>query len=183
MEADHSLSDLPQDYVQKELNSETGGTVYNMSFVNKASLRDYSSIELPVHFENEKENYLYEKFETSTEIKEGDSKTFQGFNDAVTKDISDGKTNPYCPKGYRIPNQRELAIMVYNKLYDGKEFNYNFPSGNSNAMCRTKYSFGALGAKKAGATDKYGFIYTPSIITLAGYSAKTTRCVRDVRVD
>lgn len=182
MEANHSLSDLPQDYVQKEL-SATGGTIYNMSFVNKASLRDYSSMELPVHFENEKENYLYEKFETATTIEKGESNSFQKFNDAVTKDISDGKTNPYCPKGYRIPNQRELAIMVYNKLHDGKEFNYDFPSDNSNAMCRTKYSFGALGAKKAGATGKYGFSYNPSIITLAGNSAKTTRCVRDVRVD
>ena len=49
MDANHSLEDLPQDYVQKEQNPDNGATVYNLSFVNKASLRDYSSIELPLH--------------------------------------------------------------------------------------------------------------------------------------
>lgn len=39
----HSLKDIPQDYVQKEQNPDNGATVYNLSFVNKASLRDYSS--------------------------------------------------------------------------------------------------------------------------------------------
>ena len=24
----------------------------------------------------------------------------------------DGGSNPYCPKGYRTPNQREMAIMA-----------------------------------------------------------------------
>ena len=77
--------------------------------------------------------------------------------------------------------------MVYYKLYDESEFNHDLPyqSGTNerNAMCRTKYSFGALGANKAGATDKYGFSYTPNVITLAGYSASSTRCVRDIRVE
>ena len=148
-------------------------------------------MELPLHFENDKENYLYEKFETSPTVKEGKEASFETFNKNVSEAISSGKSNPYCPDGYRIPNQRELAIMVYNKLYDGSEFNHDLPyvyvwqSGTNerNAMCRTKYSFGALGAKKAGATNKYGFSYTPNVITLAGYSASSTRCVRDVRVD
>ena len=43
MDANHSLKDIPQDYVQKEQNPDNGATVYNLSFVNKASLRDYSS--------------------------------------------------------------------------------------------------------------------------------------------
>ena len=187
MDAGHYLDKMPQDYVQKGLNSETGGTVYNMSFVNKGSLRDYSSMELPLHFENDKENYLYEKFETSTTVKEGEAASFETFNKNVSEAISSGESNPYCPDGYRIPNQRELAIMVYYKLYDESEFNHDLPyqSGTNerNAMCRTKYSFGALGANKAGATDKYGFSYTPNVITLAGYSASSTRCVRDIRVE
>ena len=181
MDADHPLSDLPQDYVQKELNSETGGTVYNMSFVNKGSLRDYTSIELPLHLENSKENYLYEQFETATEFVDGiSSYKFQEFNELVTNTIAAGGSNPFCPKGYRTPNQREVAIMAYNKLYDGSEFNYYNGSSKGNIMSRTAFSFGYYGNKKV---DKYGFMYTSLITLSAGESASTTRCVRDVRVD
>lgn len=180
MDADHPLSDLPQDYVQKELNPETGGTVYNMSFVNKGSLRDYTSIELPLHLENSKENYLYEQFETATEFVDGISYKFQKFNELVTNTIAAGGSNPYCPEGYRTPNQREVAIMAYNKLYDGSEFNYYNGSSKGNIMSRTAFSFGYYGNKKV---DKYGFMYTSLITLSAGESASTTRCVRDVRVD
>lgn len=141
MDANHSLEDLPQDYVRKEKNPDNGATVYNLSFVNKASLRDYSSIELPLHLENEKENYLYEKFEVATEFVLGNSLTFKGFNEAITTAISQGGSNPYCPKGYRTPNQREMAIMAYNKLYDGTEFNY-YNGSYQNMMSRTAFSFG-----------------------------------------
>ena len=179
MDANHSLEDLPQDYVQKEQNPDNGATVYNLSFVNKASLRDYSSIELPLHLENEKENYLYEKFEVATEFVSGNSLTFQGFNEAITTAISQGGSNPYCPKGYRTPNQREMAIMAYNKLYDGTEFNY-YNGSYQNMISRTAFSFGNYGLKTV---DKYGYGYS-SVITLWNtMTASTTRCVKDIRVD
>ena len=181
MDANHSLEDIPQDYVQKEQNPDNGATVYNLSFVNKASLRDYSSIELPLHLENEKENYLYEKFEVATEFVSGNSLTFQGFNEAITTAISKGETNPYCPKGYRTPNQREMAIMAYNKLYDGTEFNYYNGSSKGNMMSRTAFSFGYYGLQTV--PTKYGYGYS-SLITLArAMQASTTRCVKDIRVD
>ena len=180
MDADHSLEDLPQDYVQKEQNPVNGATVYNLSFVNKASLRDYSSIELPLHLENEKENYLYEKFEVATDFVSSESLTFQGFNEAITTAISKGETNPYCPKGYRTPNQREMAIMAYNKLYDGTEFNY-YNGSYQNMMSRTAFSFGYYGSQTV--ATKYGYGYS-SLITLArAMQASTTRCVKDIRVD
>ena len=181
MDANHSLEDLPQDYVQKEKNPDNGATVYNLSFVNKASLRDYSSIELPLHLENEKENYLYKKFEVATKFVSGNSLTFQGFNDAITTAISKGGSNPYCPKGYRTPNQREIAIMAYNKLYDGKEFNY-YNGSYQNMMSRTAFSFGYYGSKTV--ANKYGYGYYSNIITLdRAMTASTTRCVKDIRVD
>lgn len=181
MDADHSLKDLPQDYVQKEENPDNGATVYNLSFVNKASLRDYSSIELPLHLENEKENYLSEKFEVATEFVSSNSLTFQGFNEAITTAISKGGSNPYCPKGYRTPNQREMAIMAYNKLYDGTEFNYYNGSSKGNMMSRTAFSFGYYGSQTV--ATKYGYGYS-SLITLArAMTASTTRCVKDIRVD
>ena len=181
MDADHDLDKMPQDYVQKELNYDTGGTVYNMSFINKASLRDYSSMELPLHFENDKENYLYEKFETAPNIVTyGEYVKFNDFNNIVTTSISDGDSNPYCPDGYRTPNQREVAIMAYNQLYDGSAFISGY-----NAMTRTKYSFGELGGDncKTDAKDKYGFCYTSQITLDVNATSTTTRCVRDVRVD
>lgn len=183
MAPDHSLEDLPQDYVQKEKNPENGATVYNLSFVNKASLRDYSSIELPLHLENEKENYLYEKFEVATRfVTYGDPKLFQGFNDTITSAISDGGSNPYCPEGYRTPNQREMAIMAYNKLYDGSEFNlYNGSSGNM--MSRTAFSFGYYGLKTVNTKYGYGYSYTNTITLWDAMTSNTTRCVKDIRVD
>ena len=181
MDADHSLTDLPQDYVQKEQNLENGATVYNLSFVNKASLRDYSSIELPLHLENEKENYLYEKFEVATEFVTSTSGKFQAFNDAITTAISKGGSNPYCPKGYRTPNQREMAIMAYNKLYDGSEFNNYKGTSYGNMMSRTAFSFGHYGLNTV--DTKFGYGYS-SVITLdRNMVASTTRCVKDIRVD
>ena len=181
MDANHSLEDLPQDYVQKEQNPDNGATVYNLSFVNKASLRDYSSIELPLHLENEKENYLSEKFEVATEFVSSESHKFQDFNEAITTAISKGETNPYCPKGYRTPNQREMAIMAYNKLYDGTEFNY-YNGAYQNMMSRTAFSFGYYGSQTV--ADKYGYGYYSNIITLdRTMQASTTRCVKDIRVD
>ena len=70
---------------------------------------------------------------------------------AITTAISQGGSNPYCPKGYRTPNQREIAIMAYNKLYDGTEFN----SSKGNMMSRTAFSFGYYGSKTV--KDKYGY--------------------------
>lgn len=181
MDANHSLEDLPQDYVQKEENPVNHATVYNLSFVNKASLRDYSSIELPLHLENEKENYLSEKFEVATEFVFGESLMFKGFNEAITTAISKGESNPYCPKGYRTPNQREMAIMAYNKLINDTDFNY-YNGSYQNMMSRTAFSFGVYGLQTV--KDKYGYGYYSNIITLYNtMKASTTRCVKDIRVD
>ena len=181
MDANHSLEDIPQDYVQKEENPVNHATVYNLSFVNKASLRDYSSIELPLHLENEKENYLSEKFEVATEFVSGNSLLFQEFNEAITTAISQGGSNPYCPKGYRTPNQREMAIMAYNKLYDGTEFNYYNGSSKGKMMSRTAFSFGYYGSKTV--PTKFGYGYSTNITLDKAMKASTTRCVKDIRVD
>ena len=107
---------------------------------------------------------------------------FKEFNEAITTAISQGGSNPYCPKGYRTPNQREMAIMAYNKLYDGTEFNYYKGSSKGNMMSRTAFSFGYYGSKTV--KDKFGYGYYSNIITLdRTMQASTTRCVKDIRVD
>lgn len=180
MDAGHNLDKMPQDYVQKSYNSATGGTVYSLSFVNKASLRDYSSMELPLHFENERENYLYEKFETAPTTKTYDSKQFNKFNQNITDAISAGDQNPYCPEGYRTPNQREVAIMGYNKLLSNETTEKDL---DTYIMTRTAWSFGALAPASVQKNSKYGFSYVGTITLGTDIYASTTRCVRDVRVD
>lgn len=126
-------------------------------------------------------NYLYEKFEVATEFVPGKSLVFKEFNEAITTAISQGGSNPYCPKGYRTPNQREMAIMAYNKLYDGTEFNY-YNGSYQNMMSRTAFSFGHYGLQTV--DTKYGYGYYSNIITLYNtMKASTTRCVKDIRVD
>ena len=74
-----------------------------------------------------------------------------------------------------------MAIMAYNKLYDGTEFNYYNGSSKGNMMSRTAFSFGYYGSKTV--KDKFGYGYS-SLITLArAMQASTTRCVKDIRVD
>ena len=140
-------------------------------------------MELPLHVENSKENYLYEKFEaspTSAMVDYGDAVDFRTFNETVTNAIKAGGSNPYCPTGYRTPNQRELAIMAYNLLYDGSN-----PKGSAGTiMCRTAFSFGNTKVGGSGKVpSKYGFCYHSMITLDGGGKANTTRCVRDIRVD
>ena len=71
--------------------------------------------------------------------------------------------------------------MAYNKLYDGKEFNY-YNGSYQNMMSRTAFSFGYYGSKTV--ANKYGYGYYSNIITLdRAMTASTTRCVKDIRVD
>lgn len=183
MDAEHPLDEIPEDYITKSYID--GHTVFTCTHINEASLRDYTSVELPLHAENSRENYLYKKFEVADELVQSDNKAFVDFNQKVTEAISNGLQNPYCPPGYRMPNQREIAIMTYYKLYasDGvSDLAFN-SDGTSTyyMMSRTYWSFGyyATVNKK---NNKTGFIYTGNIC-LQEASAPTTRCVRDIRVD
>lgn len=178
MEREHDLDLVPEDYITRDYVDDH--TVFTCTHINEASLRDYTSVELPIHAENSRENYLYKKFEVADEFVESTSCKFVAFNDAVTAAVSNGQQNPYCPQGYRTPNQRELAIMVFYKLLDSG--GNDVAVANQNIMTRTYWSFGIYaGTDKK--NDKTGFLYYSSNVTLADQAAKTTRCVRDIRAN
>lgn len=179
MTGTHPLDSVPDDYVVRSY--ADGHTVFTCTNINEASLRDYTSVELPRHFENERENYLYKKFEVANSTVPGDTKMFNDFNNTIDNAIASGASNPYCPEGYRTPNQREVAIMAYNYLDDGSGGNQ--PLDNP-IMTRTSWSFGKLGLDKPDiGYDKYGFMYTGVITLRYNGTANTTRCVRDIRVE
>ena len=88
--------------------------------------------------------------------------------------------NRFCPTGYRLPNQRELALM---HLYCQP----SFWDGVSQAYSRTYYSFGANGSNKKGTEQsKTGWardsrnIYMENSMTDNNHCSKELRCVRDV---
>lgn len=167
MAADHDLSSVPQDYVTVSNNADNTYTI-SAEHLNKAALRYYTSRELDMGDQNSNENRLYSKFQVySSTTSYGSALTFNPFNTAVTNAVNNGSQNPYCPAGYRLPNQRELAMMAY------------YISGLGDSMSRTKWSFGALGNNKV--SGKYGFVYSGGNITLTGTTLNKARCVRDVK--
>lgn len=180
MAVNADLDEEPQNYIQKS-SSADGKTTFTNTYLNPAALRYYTSRELDLHNQNAEENRLYKKFEVYSENTPEDVTSvtalgFVDFNKKVTEAIDKGEDNPYCPAGYRLPNQRELAIMKYYGTLDGT---------SDYIMSRTGYSFGNITENNIGngkVKTKYGFILT-HIITLASHNAQKTRCVRDIRTD
>jgi len=87
----------------------------------------------------------------------------------------------YCPEGYRVPNQLELAVM---KFFVGTKGGNDV--GNK-TFSRTYWNLGTV-AKSLGeitnskSNTKTGFVYEHNI-TLSENNATKARCVRDIRVD
>jgi hypothetical protein len=102
--------------------------------------------------------------------------TWLSFNNAIDNAIDNklADPNPYCPDGYRAPNQIELAIMRYYLSGTGTM---------KNILSRTYYSFGKLGNPVK--NNNYGFRLVStgnvSITDEGGYIG--TRCVKDIRVN
>ena len=167
---DAGLTVEPQDYIQQSEDKLT----FTNTYLNPAALRYYTSRELDLHNQNAEENRLYKKFEVySSTTKYGSDVGFEAFNNNVTAAIDKGEDNPYCPAGYRLPNQRELAIMKY----------YGVPDIGS-VMSRTGYSFGNIDGIGNSKTDKAGFLYKDGNITLwTTVTTNAARCVRDIRTD
>ena len=175
----YALDKLPDDYIIKEKGTGDDSHIFTATHLNENALRYYTSRELPFADQNSVENRLYKKFAVYKEqTTDGGDVNVTTFNNNITADISSGTKNRYCPDGYRTPNQRELAIMVY---YFSNDPTYTLDYINDNYITRTYWSFGYHGIKKS---DKQGFAArTSPIITVNSTSNNGTRCVRDIRVD
>lgn len=176
----YNLTKMPQDYITVEEDaSEPGSYIFTCTHLNDNSLRYFSSSELPLADNRSVENRLYKKFKSAPEVVTyGSNVNFITFNNNVNSAISDNQKNPYCPDGYRVPNQRELAIM-----------NFYVPSLiESSYMSRTLWYFGPNGGHPQDISwtedrAKYGFTIYDGNVSLQNQTLNTTRCVKDIRVN
>lgn len=171
LDSDADIKEMPDDYVVMSSNPD-GSYTFECTHLNEAALRDYTSVDLPYADQFSAANRLYKRFEvypTATTWTDGvDFPTFQ-------QNIDDKGSygSGYCPEGYRIPNQMELAMMVYY-----------MPSVDTPIDSRTYWTFGPHGANpKSGKENNYGFCYDNGNITVAHYNVTKARCVRDIRVE
>lgn len=174
MANDAPINKAPDDYIQYSQNAD-GSYTFECTHINESALRYYSSRELDYEDERATANCLYKKFETAPEDQSWTSGAvlFKTLNDEVSKYGSSVYAG-YCPDGYRLPSQTELAVMRYYMKLTGK-----YPS-------RTFWSFGveALGDSGKDGGNKYGFCISDANISLdAAATFSTARCVRDVCVE
>lgn len=174
MANDAPINKTPDDYIQYSKNAD-GSYTFECTHINESALRYYSSRELDYEDERATANCLYKKFETAPADQSWTSGavSFKALNDEVSKYGSSVYAG-YCPDGYRLPSQTELAVMRYYMELTG-----TYPS-------RTFWSFGveALGGSGKNGGNKYGFCTHAGNITLwANATFSTARCVRDVRVE
>lgn len=181
MPEDHALDVLPQDYIEKAVADDKTVT-FSTRFLNKDATRDYVSGELPIHYENSITNYLPDQFEVYYEGTWGESRQFEAYNAAITDALDEGKTNPYCPVGWRLPNQRETAIMFYYMIGKNPDGTSSTENNMGSTMTRTRWSFGANGMYSFKIENKYGFRCADNIITVSNTGIDDARCVRDIRV-
>lgn len=174
----YELEKVPQGFGEFVPSSEsgTGNGYFDAKYLNPAALRYYTSRELEAHNNNSLENRLYRSFEVCND-KSGsggsDTYDFIKLNEKVTSSVLSGQGNPFCPEGYRLPNQRELAVLKYFGNVD-----------IGNQMSRTHWIFGALGEQKK-MDSKNGFSYNGGVMTVSdGATVKDGefRCVRDIDV-
>ena len=133
-----------------------GSYTFNNIYLNPSVIRYYTSRELDFDDEQSEQNRVYKKFEVapSSSAKTFTPTKFQAMNDAISAQT----INPYCPDGYRLPNQRELTLMRYYITGD-------FWSGTP--FTRTYFSMGKLSdGKYKDKTNRTGYGYSGGISSL-----------------
>lgn len=179
IDSDADINKAPDDFLTK---TENAGTItFEATHLNAAALRDYTSTDLPYADEWSSANRLYKRFEVAPEITDFSSNipfaTFQKDIDARGSYLSG-----YCPEGYRIPNQMELAMMNY----------YMTDLGDYNLYSRTYWSFGPYSGNygptgKRNKANDIGFIRIKNKnITVDASNRNSTqyaRCVKDIRMN
>ena len=177
VDSDADINKAPADFLTKTENAD-GSVTFEATHLNAAALRDYTSTDLPYADEWSSANRLYKRFEvapTYTDFSSAiDFATFQADIDARGSYLSG-----YCPEGYRIPNQMELAMI-----------NYYMGLGNYNLYSRTYWSFGPYTGKygdtgKSGNANNIGFmrIYNGNLTVDTGTETRYARCVKDIRMN
>lgn len=170
---DYFLVSDPDDVANRPQNMidvyESGSGVskvykFDMTNINDASKRFYTSVELEPYDEESEMARIYQGFETG-ELVTGAVSSYQDLKSKLEAGTQ------ICPEGYRVPNVRELGVMYTlcedTTWWDGKD-----------SMTSTYYSLGLLGNTKD-QTGKYSWgARYGSVFTLSPVVG-TIRCVRD----
>lgn len=172
----------PTDYVQ--VTSATPevpsyGTSYriDVSRLSNAAKRDLqdSGHELPVHYERGTDylNMPYTAFEVLTNP-QGQGNVSRYWNNDYENMINSGGVSKLCPEGYRIPNQRELLLMLTS--LSSIEW-----KGSYWASTKFSYSYeGIFGFRPGFATSDSNLILVNPSGVWDNVSGRV-RCVRDVK--
>ncbi len=175
-----SSSDLNSRYVPwvtvSGSDNDSDPYVVTCTNLNQNALRYYTSRELEYAGNESEQNRLYKKFEIYYKsVSHEKNKKFEAINDEVTEKGSSSAAG-YCPDGYRLPNQLELAMMRFycNGVSEG-------------SVSRTYWSMGVepgtYGENGKDGGKKYGFVDDGNITLYTDFTSKAQRCVRDIRVD
>ena len=170
------INEAPADFLTKTENN--GSVTFEATHLNAAALRDYTSTDLPYADEWSSANRLYKRFEVAPGYTDFSSPIdfaiFQANIDARGSYLSG-----YCPEGYRIPNQMELAMM-----------NYYMALGSYNLYSRTYWSFGPYSGNygpngKRNDANDIGFLRLGSgnLTVATTNKAQYARCVKDIRMN
>lgn len=174
------LNNFPNPLVTADGEGTTSSPyVVTCTNLNANAFRYYTSRELEYASNESEQNRLYKKFEVNSSTTSVSGSNFETLNKNITEKGSSVAAG-YCPDGYRIPNQLELAMM---KFYCNNASYY--------AFSRTYWSMGKVpkdlglipdyGLYGKDGKSKTGFIDSGNI-ALQGQFDKA-RCVRDIRVD
>jgi hypothetical protein len=197
-------TEIPDPYYTLEVNTDpehptdANFNTYILRFqrLDPRSLREYTDKELPFHDEKSSSNRIYLELhmqspasrttETPDYADAGSNKIFSGETGkidtgTINETITNEGYNKYCPAGYRLPNQTELAIMtlVLPQTYWNNALR---------VPCRTYFSYGyyaAAGKQKTTEQYKLGWTYASNLHLPDRKNGPNThettriRCVRD----
>lgn len=163
--------EAPQHYAT--MTDQNGYYTIDVSVVNSRALRSTSDEgeNLPFDHERSQNNRPYKSFDVR-----------DGFTGATTwarmRDDINNNDNP-CPDGWRVPNQREMLIMMSMNGQQGFDLSHDAYHNNYNLGIATSFSFNGTGIYD---DTRVGFIYNnPNLMLLNdnGASNVRIRCVRD----
>jgi hypothetical protein len=181
-----------------KLNQNNDGS-YTFYFdnLNPISLRELCETELPYHDQNNISNCLYLETQVqSRNINVGDTSedAFSVELENINNEVTALGYNPYCPEGYRFPNQSELLLM-YSYLpeeYFTCDKSGNLYSDKKQMPSRTYFDRGMVGqvttnmseAEITHEQNKVAWAYETEgkklHCTNKGVKMTRSRCVRDI---
>lgn len=175
MDNETDLTKVPTDYVK--ISGSDIAPTFDLTYLNAKCIRYRAQDGIDLVYSDEKsvQNKLYWKFEaTSVDCPTFAEISFDQMQEEINKSLSN---NRFCPKGYRLPNQRELILM---HMY----CNWKFWNGITQSFSRTYYSFGAYGnntkeseKKKCGWSRGWGKVFMAEKDT---EKSSQIRAVRDL---